>query len=196
MGAHSISSHDNIPCNSFEFGPGQIPIIANHLRLARLEQLGVSAGLQALSSGECIDEVFRFQCLGPPFYACNEAGVPDGPTMVPLWDRDDRVIGIQATPEGLAFVEYNVEEPQDLSVLARTEQGFWAHQFDSLYEADESVDDLRHAADMVEFRFLDLCLSRREAVEPELETFEAHDRWLAALIAEIDQAAPGVSSSF
>jgi len=164
-----------------------MPIVANHLRPAQLERLGLSTGLQALSSGECIDEVFRFQCVGPPLHAYSSAGVPDGPVMTPVWDRDDLVVGVRETPEGLEFVVYGIEAPQNFSVLARTEQGFWVVQFDSLYEADEAIEDLQRASEAVGFRFLDRYLARRKAAEAELGTFEAHERWLTMLVAEIDR---------
>jgi len=107
--------------------------------------------------------------------------------MTPVWDRDDLVVGVRETPEGLEFVVYGIEAPQNFSVLARTEQGFWVVQFDSLYEADEAIEDLQRASEAVGFRFLDRYLARRKAAEAELGTFEAHERWLTMLVAEIDR---------
>ena len=51
----------------------------------------------------------------------------------------------------------------------------------------EPVKELREAAAAVGFRFLDRHLSSREAAAGQLGTFEGHDEWLRALVAEIDR---------
>lgn len=48
-------------------------LIAEDLRMAALQGLGVSVPLMRLAAGECIHEAFRGRCLGPPFYVCQTA---------------------------------------------------------------------------------------------------------------------------
>ena len=80
--------------------------------------------------------------------------------------------------------------------LARTEQGFWATQFDFLYECEGSVEELRAAASAVGFRYLDRHLSAREAAGSRLATFEGHAAWLRELVAGIDRDAQNVEQSY
>ncbi|WP_431508941.1 hypothetical protein [Variovorax sp. DAIF25] len=171
-------------------------VVAQDQRMAALRELGVSEAMQRLASGDCLQEAFRGCCLGPPFYVYHGAAVPEGPALVPLWDRDSRVAAVWRQHDGLAFIEFSIEDPGAFEVLARTEQGFWASRFDFLYECDLTIETLRQAADSVGFRFLDRHLASREAAEDGLTSFAAHRSWLHALVAEIDRDAadPGLSA--
>ena len=159
-------------------------------RIAALRRLDVSEPLVRLASGECVHPTFRNSCLGPPYYAYHGAGVPDGPPLVPLWDHGDTVAGVWDRADGPEFVEFSIEADDEVWPLARTEQGFWATRFDSLYEADVPVEELREAAAAVGFRFLDRLVASREAAAGRLGTFEGHAAWLRELVAAIDRDAP------
>ena len=163
--------------------------IAEHLRMSELRRLGASAPLMQLAAGQCIHEAFRDSCLGPPFYVYNGADVPEGPTLVPLWDHGSRVCGLRAGEGSLEFIEFSIELPQDFERVAGTEQGFWATRFDFLYECDLSDEVLLDAAGLVGFRFLERYLTAREAFEEQLGGFSAHRAWLQELVAGIDRDA-------
>jgi len=92
-------------------------------------------------------------------------------------------------PDGLEFIDFDIEAPDGFEATARTEQGFWATRFDFLYELDASIDDLQRAATLVGFRFLDRHLASREAAEERLNTFGEHRSWLRELVAGIDREA-------
>lgn len=171
-------------------------VVTQDRRMAALGELGVSGPMRRLAAGECLHEAFGGCCLGPPFYAYRGAAVPEGPPLVPLWDRDSRVAAVWRQPDGLAFIEFSIEDPGAFEVLARTEQGFWASRFDFLYECDLAIETLQQAAESVGFRFLDRHLASREAAEHGLASFAAHRAWLHGLVAEIDReaAAPGFSA--
>lgn len=164
-------------------------VVAEALRVSMLQRLGVSEPLVRLATGECIHEVFRTFCLGPPLYAYRGARAPEGPTWVPLWDRDSRVTGLRAHPEGLEFIEFSVEDPRAFDRIAGTEQGFWATRFDALYENDVPESVLHDAARLVGFRYLDQHLAAREEAEDQLHTFSDHRVWLQDLVAQIDRQA-------
>jgi hypothetical protein len=66
-------------------------------------------------------------------------------------------------------------------------RGFWATQFDLLYECDAPLEELRAAAVVVGFRFLERYLSSRKAAESGLDTFERHKAWLRELVAGIER---------
>jgi hypothetical protein len=162
-------------------------VVAEDLRLAELRHLGASEPLVRLASGDCVHEMFRDACLGPPYYVYHSAGTPDGPPLVPLWDYSDTVVGVWKREDGPEFIDFDIENHDEYSSLARTEQGFWLTQFDFFYEADVPLEELREAAAAVGFRFLDHYLMSREAADQRLATFEGHHRWLLELVAGIDR---------
>jgi len=164
-------------------------VVAETLQMATLQQLGASAPLVQLAVGECLHEVFRTVCLGPPFLAYHGARTPDGHPWVPLWDRSSRVTGLRAHPGGLEFVEFSVEDPRAFERIALTEQGFWVTRFDVLYENDVPESVLQEAARRVGFRYLDQHLAAREEAEERLSTFSDHRLWLQGLVAGIDRQA-------
>lgn len=158
-------------------------------RTAALRQLGVSEPLIQLSSGNCLHEAFRGVCLGPPTRAYPRPAAADGPAWLALWDQDGMVYAVLEDEGGLEFNRYSIERPRDIDVIARTEQGFWLHRFDFLYERDMPDDALRQAAQAAGFRYLDRYLSERHAAGAHLGNFAAHRAWLDGLIAEIDRDA-------
>jgi len=156
-------------------------------RIAALRRFGASEPLIRLASGECVHEIFRHRCLGPPYYVYHGAGTPDGPPLVPLWDGNDLVVGVREVSDGLEFIEFGIETPYEYTLLARTEQGFWATQFDIIYECDAPVEEMQQAAAVVRFRFLDRHLMSRVAMQGYLGTFEQHASWLRELVTDIDR---------
>ena len=162
-------------------------------RINELRRLGASEPLIRLSSGEVVHELFRYSCLGPPHYVYHGAGTPFGPPLIPLWDCNDTVVGVWECADGPEFIEFSIEaEDEDAyTALARTEQGFWATQFDFYYESDIPDEELRKAAAAVGFRFLDRLVAAREAAGDRLGTFEGHQAWLGELVAGIDRESGG-----
>lgn len=165
--------------------------VTEEQRVAELRRFRLSEPLIRLASGDCVHPEFRDSCLGPPFFTYNGAGMPEGPMLVPLWDHGDKVVGVWERPEGLEFIEFGIEATDEYTVLARTEQGFWAVEFDFLYEFDVSLTQLRQAATAIGFRFMEKHLASREAAEERLGSFEEHDAWLRDLVAEIDREMTG-----
>lgn len=161
--------------------------IAEHLRVPALRRLGLSEPLIRLSSGECVHEMFRFSCLGPPHYVYHDAGTPDGPPLIPLWDYNDVVVAVWERPDGMEFFKFDIEAPDEYWVKSRTEQGFWAGEFDFYYETETPIEELRAAAEVIGFRYLDRLIESREGAEGRLGTFEAHDIWQAELVGSIDR---------
>jgi hypothetical protein len=164
-------------------------VIAQAQRMAELQRLGLSTPLMRLAAGECIHEAFRASCLGPAFYVYHGAHVPAGPPLIPLWDSGDTVFGVWEKSDGLEFIAFSIETPDEFERVARTEQGFWATRFDFLYECDLPDEALQHAADTVGFRFLEKHLASREEAEDRLDTFQGHRSWLRELVETIDQEA-------
>jgi hypothetical protein len=102
------------------------------------------------------------------------------------------VYAVLEDEDGLEFNRYSIERPRDIDVIARSEQGFWLHRFDFLYERDLPDDTLRQAAQAVGFRYLDRFLRERHAADAQLGTFAAHRAWLQSLIASVDSDAASV----
>jgi hypothetical protein len=165
--------------------------IAEDQRIGELRRLGMSEPLIRLSSGEILHDLFRHSCLGPPYYIYHGAGTPGGPLLAPLWDCNDTVVGVWDRHDGPEFIEFSIEADDEYWALARTEQGFWAAQFDFFYEMDTPLDEMRDAAGVVGFRFLDRHLSARQATDSRLGTFQAHQTWLRDLVAGIDRESQG-----
>jgi hypothetical protein len=161
-------------------------IVPDGQRIAELRRLGMSESLVRLASGECIHEIFRYTALGPPHYVYHLARTPDGP-LIGLLDCNDTVIGLWEQPDGPEFIKFSVEAVNEFTKLARTEQGFWADQFDFFYECDVLIKELQEAAAVVGFRFLDRYLASRKGAESRLHTFEAHQVWLQQLVAGVDR---------
>ncbi|HEY1137376.1 MAG TPA: hypothetical protein VGE64_07785 [Xanthomonadaceae bacterium] len=166
-------------------------VVPEALRISELHQLGLSESLCRLSLGETVHQVFSVSCQGPPFYSYHGAWVPEGRQFLPLWDYSGTVCGIHCKTDGLEFVEYYIETPGEIRVISRTEQGFWAHQFDFLYECDQSIDDLMAAADLVGFAYLDFYLQSRTEAEEKLMRSEDKDAWIQKVIDEIDRDSIG-----
>ena len=161
--------------------------VSEDRRIAELRRLGASEPLVRLASGDCVHRMFRDSCLGPPFFVYHGAGTPDGPPLMALWDCNDTVVGVWERPDGPEFIEFNIEADDEYWPLARTEQGFWATQFDFYYECEIPDEELREAAAAVGFRFLDRLVAAREAAADQLGTFEGHAAWLRELVASIDR---------
>jgi hypothetical protein len=162
-------------------------VIAQAQRMAELQRLGLSAPLMRLAAGECVHEAFRASCLGPAFYVYHGADAPAGPPLIPLWDSGDTVFGVREESDGLAFIEFSIETPDEFESVARTEQGFWVTPFDFLYECDLPDEELQRAAASVGFRFLDRHLVSREEAGERLDTFKGRRSWLRELVETIDQ---------
>ena len=161
--------------------------ISEDRRLAEMRRLGLSDPLIALSAGTLLHELFRDACLGPPFTVYHGAGAPDGPELVPLWDNNDRVTGVWERPDGMEFIRFDIESDDEYESLSRTEQGLWTTLFDFLYESDAPLNELKDAAAIVRFAYLDRYLSSREAIEGKLGSFEFHKNWLQDLAGKIDR---------
>jgi hypothetical protein len=163
-------------------------------RVEALRALGVSEPLIQLSCGEELHRLFSVSYKGPPWYVYHGSiGVPKGPPFVPLWEFAEVATGVRRQADGPEFIKYSFGRPREYTVLARTEQGFWATAFDFLWEGGASDEELRAAAGVVGFRYLDRLLLARE--QAELDTFELHQAYLRGLVAGIDAearpAAPG-----
>lgn len=162
--------------------------VAEGERVATLRRLEISDSLVRLSCGELLHEQFNDLCLGPPWYVYNGAVLaPDGPPLAVLWEWSEQVTGVWRRGGRLEFIRYGFGWPEEFEILASSEQGFWATQFDLLYECDAPLEELRAAAVVVGFRFLERYLSSRKAAESGLDTFERHKAWLRELVAGIER---------
>ena len=170
-----------------------MPVVPENERVATLREWGVSEPLIQLSCGESVHEQFDDHCKGPPWYVYRgSVPTPAGPPLAVLWEWSERVTGVRRRRSGLEYIRYGLGRPEEYELLARSEQGFWAAQFDFLYECEAEPDELREAAAAVGFRFLDRYLASREAAEEDvLGTFEGHRAWLRKLVAGIDRESRG-----
>jgi hypothetical protein len=127
---------------------------------------------------------------GATWYAYHaQIGIPAGGLFAPLWERSEVAVGVRRWGGRLAFLQYSFGRPEAAALLARNEQGFWAGVFDFLYEGEAPETELRAAAVVVGFRFLDQHLSSRVAAESRLGTSAGHVGWLRQLVAGIDREA-------
>jgi hypothetical protein len=163
--------------------------VPENRRIAELRRLGVSEPLVRLASGDCVHRMFRHSCLGPPYYFYHMAGTRAGPPLAPLWDCNDTALGVWERADGPEFIEFSIEaeDEDEYTPLARTEQGFWATQFDFYYGGEIPDEEVREAAAAVGFQFLDRLVAAREAAGSQLSTFEGHQAWLRELVAGIDR---------
>jgi hypothetical protein len=164
-----------------------MPAVPENRRAATLRKWGVSDPLIRLSCGEELHPLFSVSYKGPPWYTYRgEIGWPKGAAFAPLWEFSEVATGVrQRQGGGLEFIKYSFGRPNEYTVLAHTEQGFWATAFDFFYEGEAADEELRAAAAVVGFRFLDRLLKARE--EAELSTFELHQAYLRGLVAGIDR---------
>ncbi|BAV98485.1 hypothetical protein [Lysobacter enzymogenes] len=164
-------------------------VVAESERLARLRALPLSPALRAMAEGRLPHpQLWRCQ-TGKPFYVYRGAEAPAGPVLIPLWDWNDWVRGVRERPDGLEFVRFDIEMPDEVECLARTEAGLWARLFDALYEDDLELDELEAIARAVDYRYWPLQLKSREAAEPHWSGGSAHSHWLQAWTAAIDARA-------
>ncbi|MDC0716512.1 hypothetical protein [Nannocystis bainbridge] len=160
-----------------------MPVIAEPDRLPALRRLGLSPALLRLAAGQAPHPALARCLSGPPFYLYRGAHSPPGSPLVPLWDLHDQALAVRAATDALEFLRFSIEAPAHPEHLARTEAGFWATQFDALYELDLDLDALHAAAQAVGYRHLALQLGARDAYERE---DAAHPAWLSGLVARID----------
>ncbi len=164
-------------------------VVAESERLARLRALPLSPALLAMAEGRLPHpQLWRCQ-TGTPLYVYRGAEVPAGPVLIPLWDWNDWALGVRERPDGLEFVRFGIERPDEVECLARTEAGLWARLFDALYEDDLEFDELEAIAGAVEYRDWPLQLQSREAAEPDWADGSSHSHWLQAWTAAIDARA-------
>jgi len=163
-----------------------MPIAPQDRRIDLLRALRVSAPMLRMAEGALPHDALRACCSGPPYYAYHGARAPAGAEFIPLWDHGDTVFGVRGLDDGLEFVRYSIETPDDCERIATTEQGFWAAQFDAVYELDCSIEAMEQAAAAVGYRFLSQQLEAREAYEDEPGGYDGHARWLRELVAQID----------
>lgn len=169
-----------------------MPLVPEAERTETLRKWGISQPLIRLSSGELLHEVFRFVCLGPPWAVYRgDRGPPLDEPMAPFWEDASAVEGARHGDPGLEFVRISREAtgPEDVEVLATTEQGFWVHKFNLLYEGDEAIEDLREAAAGVGFVAFERFLRSRQESEETLGDQDAFERWLRDLVDAIDRGA-------
>jgi hypothetical protein len=156
-------------------------------RVAMLRELGASESLIRLACGEDLHPQLSDGYKGPPWYLYHgEIGAPKGFRFCGLWEFCDRATGVRKRRRGgIEFIRYAFGSPDEYTVLARSEQGFWAVAFDFLYEADAPLGELREVAEIVEFRYLDRFLATRAAIELDYTNF--HDVYLRRLVRSIDR---------
>jgi hypothetical protein len=163
-----------------------MPVAAAEKRLDILRQIGLSAALVRLASGELLHPLFQFRCQSPPYFSYHGAGCPAGPLLVPLWDCGDAVVSVWVRDSRPEFITFSIEDPDTYAVLAHTEQGLWATVFVDLYEERDDLgpEDFRGAADAAGFAFLDQIIAAYEVAD--VSTHEAHEAFVRNLIEEID----------
>ncbi|MDB5307172.1 MAG: hypothetical protein JWO38_1374 [Gemmataceae bacterium] len=167
-----------------------MPVVEDVHRLDVLRRLGLSDPLVRQSSGEQLHPLFWFRCQGPPWYSYHGAGCPEGPPLMPLWDKGDTVTAAWVKDGRLEFIEFGIEWSDEYVVLAHTEQGLWATVFVLLLEDEDSLEleDFREPAWVVRFRFLDRLVYGRDGGT---QTFEEHRAWLREVVEGIDRETRG-----
>lgn len=161
-------------------------VIEQSQRIPALSRFGLSPALLQMASGKLPHPALASCSSGPPYYLYRGAAAPVGPQVLPLWDIGDQVIAVRAHASGLEYICFSIEAPDEVEQLATTEQGFWATQFDFMYELDMEIETLHAIAEAVGYRFLQRQLESRTAVESELVSSSRHDAWLSELVASID----------
>jgi len=161
-------------------------------RVATLREWGISDPLIRLSCGESPHpQLDYFSYGGPPGYIYDrESGVrpPRGSLFAPLWELNETVTGVWLRKKSLEFIKFEFARPSEYTVLAHTEQGFWATIFDFLYEMDTSVKELRVLAKLVGFQFLNRILSAYK--ETASGTYGDRRTRMRSVVADIDQESP------
>lgn len=161
-------------------------VIEESNRMAALGQLGLSPALLQMASGQFPHPALASCSSGSAYYLYHGASAPDGPQVLALWDIGDQVIAVRTRANGLEYICFSIEAPDEVEPLAMTEQGFWATQFDFMYELDMEIETLHAIADTVGYRFLQMQLDSRTAVESQLASSSGHGAWLSELVASID----------
>jgi hypothetical protein len=169
-----------------------MPVVPESDRVATLRKWGISDPLIRLSCGEVLHDQFRISCVGPPWYVYHGSlDSPDGPPIAVFWEWSDTVTGVRQQVDGLEFIEFGFEWHDTAQRLARTEQGFWAIQFNFFLECDAPISELRTAAAIVGFRYLDALIPSSEPPEARSASTDWYETWLRDQIVEIDRQARG-----
>lgn len=145
-------------------------------RLERLRAMGISESVLQLAGGPHPSDLFFFRCQEP------RGEAPPG--LVPLWECGDWITAARPGPE---FVGYSLEDPQSLWPFATSEQGLLADLFSDLVEdedwddEEESLREIREAAEAVGFRHLEDLLSFQESHGNNLDYAEELARYTRGL---------------
>ena len=123
-------------------------------RLEQLSQWIHSKPILSLASGHLPHKAFWYRCAKVYKLAAMGDQVP-GPPLVDLWECGDSITACRMNQGVLEFVEFNVEHPEDIEVIATSEQGLLAHVFIELSEDEDDDQLLRDAAASVGYRWLE-----------------------------------------
>jgi hypothetical protein len=179
-------------------------VTAESRREAELRRLGVADSLVRLSNGEVIHDLFEFLCKGPPYFVYEgEAGTPRGPKFTPLWDEySDGVVGVWERGDGLEFIDFSIESPDEYTVLSRTDQGLMARmllsQFQNVVLGEMDWELYREPARVLGFRYFGRLVSAHQ--RREVSDYDAFLAFRDEFVARVDgwaskQAEPGAAPS-
>ncbi len=164
-----------------------MPVVPREVRLARLRELGVGEQLVEVAAGTRTHPLLWYRCLAPPELCyLGGASTPSGPEFIPLWESHDSVTGVRSSSDGREFLRFDVEDPEQPDILAKTEQGLWATLIVDLYEDNDTAgrDDFRPLADLIGFAHLDRLLDLYEAADHKTHT--SHQAFVKVVVAELD----------
>tara|TARA_R110002124_G_scaffold57984_6_gene162069 strand:- start:65 stop:589 length:525 start_codon:yes stop_codon:yes gene_type:complete len=115
-----------------------MPLVSLQKRSKLLEEL--KTGLRSLSLGELTNEYLEYRCRISPLlcYESSEEGgfLPaswdksEAPEIVPLWECDLTMIAMR----GEEYLEIDWENIEDITLIARSEQGLLSYVFFYLIE--------------------------------------------------------------
>ena len=162
-----------------------MPVVAEHERKELLRRFGISDRVVEQSTDSSRHTLLDYRCK-TPWYPYNGAGCPEGLPVVPIWECGDIITAVRGYPDGLEFIRYGIEWPDECERIAVTEQGMLAHLFVDLIEDNDEfqVDDFMDVADSIGFRFLATVFARYNAVPH--DTSQDHSMFLASLASVID----------
>ena len=134
-------------------------------RQKKLKALGVPIEIVKLVTQEDQNTLFEYRC-GPLHYTYEHDTLPNGITV--LWECTYGIVGIRSKGQGLEYVEFDIETPDEIEIIATSEQGLFFWLFSYLIE-DQDWDDeieslklLRNGANTVGFSLLEEVLTFQE----------------------------------
>ena len=164
----------------------RIPLTRQESR-KELLSMKLPAAVLDLFDGNFVHPTLTYRCE-EPYYIFSTPVLPDGNHITPLWERGMVVTAYQHIGSQGRFISFNIENPEDVTVIGPSFKSVVAALLIDLWEHEISEMELREVARLFQFRHLNELLGECES-KARSETLAGYCMWRAQVCEFYDAAA-------